>query len=563
MLRAELPGTPTMQSMDSQRTALSPLRVPIFRNVWLASLCSNFGGLIQSVGAAWLMLEMTRQADMVALVQTSVALPVVLFSLLGGAIADSLDRRRVMLAAQFFMLVVSAALAVCAWQDLLTPWLLLGFTFLIGCGASFNGPAWQASVQDMVTRPQLSAAVALNSMGFNLARSTGPAIGGAIVAMAGAAAAFAVNAFSYLGLIGVLWRWRPVQEPRLLPRERLASAMAAGFRYVMLSPAIRIVLLRSMIFGLGAGAVLALLPLIAAHLLNGGALVYGVLLGAFGLGAVVAALASTRVRERYSTEAIVRWASAGCALALASAAASSAFILTALALFGAGVGWVLALSTFNVTVQLSAPRWVVARVLALYQMAAFGGLASGSWLWGWVAKTQSVDSALLAAAGALLFSAVVGWLLPLQPSADRNLDPLRQYREPQTAVPVDLRTGPVVVTVEWIIDEDDIVAFLRAMADRRRIRRRDGAHRWTLLRDLHDPRVWIERYKTATWLDYLRHNSRITQDDAVVPERLRALHRGDGPPKVRRLIERPTSRLPWTSHGPREIDETADPNRGI
>ena len=167
-----------MQSMDSQLTALSPLRVPIFRNVWLASLCSNFGGLIQSVGAAWLMLEMTRQADMVALVQTSVALPVVLFSLLGGAIADSLDRRRVMLAAQFFMLVVSAALAVCAWQDLLTPWLLLGFTFLIGCGASFNGPAWQASVQDMVTRPQLSAAVALNSMGFNLARSTGPAIGG-------------------------------------------------------------------------------------------------------------------------------------------------------------------------------------------------------------------------------------------------------------------------------------------------------------------------------------------------------------------------------------------------
>lgn len=547
--------------MDAPVTALSPFRVAIFRNVWFASLVSNFGGLIQSVGAAWMMLEMTQRADMVALVQTSVALPVVLFSLLGGAMADGLDRRRVMLAAQCFMLLVSLALAICAWQDLLTPWLLLGFTFLIGCGASFNAPAWQASVQDMVPRQQLSAAVGLNSMGFNLARSTGPAIGGAIVATAGAAAAFAVNALTYLGLIGVLWRWRPATEPRLLPRERLASAMAAGLRYVMLSPAIRIVLLRGVIFGLGAGAVLALLPLIAARLVNGGALVYGLLLGAFGLGAVVAALASTQLRERYSTEAIVRGASVGCALALATAAASNSFVLTATALLGAGVGWVLALSTFNVTVQLSAPRWVVARVLALYQMAAFGGLAGGSWLWGWLAKTQDVDSALLAAAGMLLLSAAIGWLLPLQPSADRNLDPLRQYREPQTAVPVEPRTGPVVITVEWIIDEADIVDFLHAMSERRRIRRRDGAHQWALLRDLHEPRVWIERFKTATWLDYLRHNSRITQDDAVVPERLRALHRGEGPPRVRRLVERSTSRLP--TRDPRELDEPADPTRDI
>ncbi len=552
-----------MHLMDAPVTPVSPLRVPIFRNVWLASLFSNFGSLIQSVGAAWLMLEMTQRADMVALVQTSIALPVVLFSLLGGAIADGLDRRRVMLAAQAFMLIVSVALALCAWQGLLTPWLLLALTFLIGCGGSFNAPAWQASVQDMVTRPQLPAAVALNSMGFNLARSTGPAIGGAIVAVAGAAAAFAVNAVSYLGLIGVLWRWRPAPPPRLLPRERLASAMAAGMRYVMLSPAIRIVLLRSMIFGLGAGAIVALLPLVAAQLVNGGALVYGLLLGAFGLGAVVAALASTRLRARFSIETIVRGASAGCALALVITAVSSNFALTALALLGAGIGWVMALSTFNVTVQLSAPRWVVARVLALYQMAAFGGLAGGSWLWGSLARTQGVDNALLAAASALFVSAVIGWLLPLEPASDRDLDPLRQYREPETAVPVDPRTGPVVVTIEWIIDEEDIVAFLHAMAERRRIRRRDGAHQWALLRDLHEPRIWIERYKTATWLDYLRHNSRITRDDAVVPERLRALHRGDGPPKVRRLIERPTSRLPWTSSGPREIDEPADPNRGI
>lgn len=550
--------------MEPPISALAPFHVPVFRNVWLASLFSNFGSLIQSVGAAWLMLEMTNQADMVALVQTSVALPVVLFSLLGGAIADSHDRRRVMLLAQTFMLLVSVTLAVFAWQGVLTPLLLLAFTFLIGCGGSFHAPAWQASVQDMVPRRQLSAAVTLNSMGFNIARSTGPAIGGVIVAASGAAAAFAVNALSYLALISVLWRWRPTYEPRLLPREQLGSAMVAGLRYVMLSPAVRTVLLRSVVFGLGAGAVLALLPLIAARLVSGGAVVYGLLLGAFGIGAVAAALGSSKLRQRLSNEAIVRWASAGSALALVGAAFSSTFLATALAMFGAGAGWVLALSTFNVTVQLSAPRWVVARALSMYQMAAFGGLAGGSWLWGWVAKTQGVDAALLAAAVALTASAAVGWLLPLDASAERNLDPLRQYREPETAVPVEPRTGPVIVTIEWIIDAQDIVAFLNAMAERRRIRRRDGAHKWALLRDLHEPRVWIERYKTATWLDYLRHTTRITQDDAVVPERLRALHRGDGPPRVRRMIERQTTRMPSAAGSPGDLDEiVTDPTRTL
>lgn len=553
-----------MAGMDAPVTALSPFRFAIFRKVWLASLISNFGGLIQSVGAAWLMLQMTQRADMVALVQTSVALPVVLFSLIGGAMADGLDRRRILLAAQGFMLLVSILLAACAWSGLLSPWLLLAFTFLIGCGSAFNAPAWQASVQDMVPRSQVPAAVALNSMGFNLARSTGPAIGGAIVASLGAAIAFAVNAASYVALIAVLWGWRPELEPRLLPRERLGSAMAAGLRYVLLSPTIRTVLLRSVLFGLGAGAVLGLLPLIAASLVNGGAFTYGLLLGAFGVGAVLAALGSAGLRRRLSTEIIVRCASAGLAMALFAAATLGGFAVSALALLVAGAGWVLALSTFNVAVQLSAPRWVVARALALYQMAAFSGLALGSWSWGAMATGHGLELALQAAAVTLLVGAAVGWLLPLDASGPRNLDPLRPHREPETAVPVDARTGPVVVSIEWIIDEADIVPFLHAMAERRRIRRRDGAHQWTLLRDLHDPRLWVERYKTATWLDYLRHKGRITQDDAEVPERLQALHRGAEPPKVRRLIERTTHRLPWSSFDP-QVAETPvhDPARDV
>jgi hypothetical protein len=210
----------------------------------------------------------------------------------------------------------------------------------------------------------------------------------------------------------------------------------------------------------------------------------------------------------------------------------------------AGAGWVLALSTFNVTVQLSAPRWVVARALSLYQMAAFGGIAAGSWLWGVVAASEGSESALLGAAIAMLSCALLGRWWPLAQSDRLNLDPLRRWQEPATAVPVEPRTGPVVVTIEYVIDEIHILEFLAAMAERRRIRRRDGALNWRLLRDLADPCIWVERYETPTWLDYLRHNSRMTQDDASVPQRLLALHRGPEKPRVRRMLERQTGALP-------------------
>ena len=223
-------------------SALSPFRYPVFRDIWAANMVVNFGGLIQSVGASWLMISIAQSADMVALVQASLTLPIVLLSLVAGAMADNLDRRKIMLCAQAFMLMVSVALTLCAWTGLITPWLLLMFTFLIGCGAAFNAPAWQASVGDMVPRPEVPGAVALNSMGFNIARSMGPAMGGLIVTVAGAAAAFAVNAASYIGLIAVLARWRPVPHPQSLPRETLGIAVGAGIRYVAMSPAIRTVL---------------------------------------------------------------------------------------------------------------------------------------------------------------------------------------------------------------------------------------------------------------------------------------------------------------------------------
>ncbi|MHA3840496.1 MFS transporter [Sphingomonas aestuarii] len=534
----------------------SPLSVPVFRAVWIASMASNFGGLIQSVGALWLMTSLTPSSQMVALVQASTALPILLLSLWSGAVADNLDRRRVMLAAQGFMLVVSVVLAVITFAGWISPWLLLVFTFLIGCGAAMNGPAWQASVGDMVPRSSLPGAVALNSMGFNIARSVGPAIGGAIVAAAGAAA-FVVNAVSYVGLIAVLARWKPSYPERILPREPLGHAMTAGVRYVAMSPDIRTVLARALIFGIGASAVPAMMPLVARHVIVGNSLTYGVLLGAFGIGAVGGGLMVRRLRDGMSVEAIVRAAATALAIGTVLTGFNSTLWLTipALALALAGGGWVLALSTFNVTVQLAAPRWVVARSLSLYQMAAFGGMASGAVLFGAIADTHGVRISLFAAAAVQALTILSGLVLPLPVARDLNLA-LREWSEPETAVSVDDRSGPVVVTIEYRITPGNIPRFPNVMHERRRIRRRDGARHWTLLRDLGEPDLWVERYHVATWLDYVRHNQRRTFEDAQNTLDILALHCGPAKPVVHRMIERQTSTLPGIRDAtPRELAE--------
>lgn len=524
-----------------QGSALEPLKHGIFRSVWFASLGSNFGGLIQSVGAAWLMTSIATSSDMVALVQASITLPIMLFSLASGALADSYDRRRVMLTAQCFMLAVSALLTLVAYFGLITPWLLLSFTFLIGCGTALNNPSWQASVGDMVPRPVVPAAVALNSMGFNMTRSVGPAIGGIIVAAAGAAAAFAVNTLSYFALIFVLFRWRPDYPGSTLPRETLGQAMGAGLRYIAMSPNIGKVLLRSFTFGFTAVVIQALLPLVARDLVAGGPLTYGIMLGAFGIGAVGGALISGRIRRSMTSEAIVRSAFIGFALSSWIAAWSSNAWLTSAGLLIGGACWVLALSHFNISVQMSTPRWVVGRALSIYQMATFGGMALGSWVWGLVAEGQGPATALVAAGLVMLVGAAIGLFLPLPEHTVLNLDPLNRFREPHLALDVQPRSGPIEITIEFIIREEDVPAFLEAMAERRRVRRRDGARHWTLARDIENPEVWVESYHTPTWLEYVRHNQRATHADAEIGDRLRALHSGPQPPRVRRVIERPTS----------------------
>ncbi|TPK80109.1 MFS transporter [Mesorhizobium sp. B2-4-17] len=522
-------------------SALAPFRHGIFRAVWAASLVSNFGGLIQGVGAAWMMTTIATSPYQVALVQASTTLPIMLFALVAGAIADSFDRRKVMLVAQIFMLVVSLLLTVFTYCNLITPWTLLAFTFLIDSGTALNSPSWQASVGDMVPRNKVPAAVALNSMGFNLTRSVGPAIGGIIVAAAGAAAAFAANAVSYIGLIVVMARWKPDVPVSTLPRESLGAAMGAGLRYVAMSPNIGKVLVRGAAFGFSAGAVLALLPLVARDVVKGDALTYGIMLGAFGIGAVGGALISVRLRQLLSSETMVRCAFAGFAVCAFNAAISPHAWQTSLGLLVGGACWVIALSHFNVTVQMATPRWVVGRVLSVYQTATFGGIALGSWIWGVVADAHGAETALIAAAIAMLAGGAIGLVLPLPQQQVLNLDPLNRFKEPHLALDLKPRSGPIAIMIEYVIRHEDEAEFLATMAERGRIRRRDGARNWTLARDLENPMIWIEHYHTPTWLEYVRHNGRITQADATVGERLRALHSGSEPPRVRRVIERPTT----------------------
>jgi len=316
--------------------------------------------------------------------------------------------------------------------------------------------------------------------------------------------------------------------------------MVAGIRYVCMSPNLLRVMGRSALFGFAAIVVLALLPLVARDLLDGNALTYGVLLGCFGVGAIMGALLNTRIRARWHNETIVRGAFLGFVVSVLLLAASRNVWLSCLALLPAGMCWVIALSLFNVTVQLSTPRWVVGRALAMYQTATFGGMTAGSWAWGALADWHGAGFALAASCTALLVGAAVGLRYGLPEFGALNLDPLNKFHEPELQLQLSPRSGPIMVMVDYDIAQPDVPAFLTLMAARRRIRLRDGARQWGLLRDLEDPNVWTETYHVPTWVEYVRHNQRRTQADAYVTEKLHALHRKTAPPRVHRMIERQT-----------------------
>ncbi len=397
--------------------ALAPFRQPAFRAIWTANLVSNFGSLIQSVGAAWLMTIISGSPQLVALVQASATIPIMLLSLFAGAIADSYDRRLVMLFAQTLMLVASALLALLDYWGYVAPWSLLLLTFFVGIGTSLNGPAWQASLRAQVPIEDLPAAVALNSIGFNLARSLGPAIGGALMALWGASANFTVNALSYVGLIVVLLRWRPAYHPP--KRDPLRQAIRAGLAYAFASRAIRRALLRAGVFGVLTAGLWSLMPLVARDLLHGDQGTYGIILGAFGAGSIGGAFFATSARRVLSNDHVFGIATLGFAAGVFGAALAPSAVFAIPFLLVAGASWVTALSTINIVVQMTAPPAVVGRCLALYQMSAFGGLAVGAYGWGGFAEFVGVKATLIVSGSALAVSALLGLVAPL-PQVDHG-----------------------------------------------------------------------------------------------------------------------------------------------
>jgi predicted MFS family arabinose efflux permease len=529
--------TPKRSMFPAQGLA-APLRHSIFRRIWLASLLSNLGLLIQGVGAAWAMTQMTSAADKVALVQTALMLPIMLISMPAGAIADMYDRRIVALISLSIALTSATGLAVLAWLGLVTPNILLAFCFIVGSGNALFGPAWQASVSEQVPMETLPSAVALNGISYNIARSFGPAIGGIIVASAGAVAAFAANAILYVPLLIVLFLWRRTTEPSRLPREQLRRAIISGVRYISNSPSVRIVLTRTLVTGIAGGSISALMPLVARDLLHGGAQTYGIMLGAFGMGAVIGALNIGAVRKWLSGEAAVRACALIMGAAIAVVAVSREPVLTAAALVVAGSVWMLAVALFNIGVQLSAPRWVAGRSLAAFQASIAGGIAVGSWGWGHLTDAVGVETTLLISGAAMFLSPLLGLWITMPPVGGRN-EAADVLADPEVRLSLTGRSGPLVVEIEYRIDQDNARAFHGLMQEVQLSRQRNGAYGWSIARDIADPEMWIERYHCPTWLDYLRQRNRSTQSERALHQRAMAFHLGPDPVRVRRMLERP------------------------
>lgn len=519
-------------------SAWAPLRWPIFRALWIASVASYVGTWMQEVGAAWLMATLTASPLVISLVQSATTLPVVLLALVAGALADVVDRRRLLLVTQGWMLLASGLLGVLTLAGWVDERSLLMLSFLLGVGAALNAPAWQAIVPELVAREELHAALTLNGLGINMARAVGPALGGLLVASLGPAAAFLLNAVSFLGVLLVLFAWNRPARRSYLPAETLLGAVQAGLRYARHAPGLRAVLLRSGSFILCGSALWALLPVLVRHDLGRGPAFYGLMLGCLGAGAVAGALLLPSIRRRLSTQALLAAAIALMALVLASLSELRSPAGIALVMAAAGASWIALLTTFHAAAQAALAPWVRGRGLAVYLLVFFGGMALGSMLWGAVAERWGPRTALLIAGGGALAGLAVTFGMRLPEGPAQDLAPSRHWPAPPVVDTTRGDPGPVLVTVEYRVDPGTADEFARAMAEVRRIRLRDGAIRWDLLTDPSDPGRYVESFLVDSWLEHLRQHERITAADREVEQRARRYHVGAQPPVVSHFIAR-------------------------
>lgn len=482
------------------------------------------------------MTSLTDSPLMIALMQTATSLPVFLIGLPAGALADIVDRRRLLLLWQGWMLLVAVLLSGLTLLGVVTPGLLLSLTFLLGLGAAMNAPAWQAIVPELVPRAELSTAVALNGAGFNIARAVGPALGGLVVAASGPAAVFLLNALSFLGIMVVIYRWQRPNRLSSLPAERLVSATRAGLRYVSHDPNLQAILIRTAAFISCASALWALLPIVAQHELQLGAVGYGGLLGCLGAGAVMGAAYLPRLRQQIAVDSLLIVASVVFAIATLILAYSHNLIAIALALLAAGFAWLATMSSFNVATQTSVPGWVQARSLGIYQLVFQGGLAMGSALWGLVAQQWGNAIALSGAAIGLIFGLIIALRYRLAPSEKLDVSISAHWEDPVVIGELNPEAGPVLVTVEYHIDSQRSPEFIHLMHQLSHARRRGGATRWGLFYDTANPTRFVETFIVDSWAEHLRQHERTTVADRLAEERIEAFLANNQPPIVSHFI---------------------------
>jgi MFS family permease len=527
---------------EREPSTWGPLRLPLFRALWLAAVASNVGTWMHNVGGEWLMTTLAPTPLVVALMQTAETAPTFLLALPAGALADIVDRRRLLLFSQAWMLVAAVALAASTLAGVVTPAVLLLLTFALGLGAAMNAPAWQAIVPELVPRGELAAAVSLNSVAFNIARAVGPALGGLVVAALGSWAVFLLNSFSFVGVILVLYRWRRERVASVSPTERVAGAMRAGLRYARHAPELKSVLVRTGVFALCASALWAMMPLVARTELRLGAFQYGVLLGCLGAGAVAGVFALAWARRNVSTNLLVVAGTVVFAGATAALGYLTSYALLCAALLAGGVAWMTTMSSLNISVQTVVPEWVRARALALYLLVFFGSLAAGAATWGMVAERAGLAATLFAAAGAMLAGLVAAPFFPLRGGEGLDLNPSLHWSEPTFVQEPHPERGPVLVTVEYFIDPARAGEFARAMQDVKRILRRDGATRWGLFADTARPGRYLETFLVESWAEHMRQHARVTNEDRAAQDRARSFHVADAPPAVTHLVAEVDSR---------------------
>jgi MFS family permease len=505
--------------LRTENSPWSPLRNTLFRSLWIATIVANVGTWMQDVGAGWLMTSLSSSPSMVALVEAADSFPLMLLALPAGALADIVDRRRLLIAIQIYLLIVAGTLGILTWLEMTTAWTLLVFTFALGVGAAMMMPAWAAIVPDLVPVEEMPSAIALNSIAINVSRAIGPAIAGVLVAAVGAWLVFALNALSYIGILVVLLRWRREYHKSTLPAERFLSAIRVGMRFVMHTRALQVVLIRGSAFFVFASATWSLFPLIVRRELGRGPEVYGLLLTCIGVGAVAGAMLLPRARAKISRDALVASASALYALAALALAHVQNIGLLAVAMLATGVAWISILSALQVSAQMTLPAWVRARGLAAFVVVFMGGMALGSILWGQVATRIGIPDALTTAALGTLLAIGLTWRFKLGHHQVLDFRPSMDWPTPLLAETPEPDSGPVMVTIEYRIQPDRRAEFVTAMQAVREMRRRNGAYFWELFHDSGDPTRYIECFMDESWVEHLRQHERASVADRETLQR--------------------------------------------